>query len=57
VPALAANTMRTLLSLYVMTDRGPGLEFDSDDRSVPVHQQQILTAIGDLLQLVFPHQV
>ncbi len=57
VPAAAANAMRTLRSLYVMTDRGVRLEFDGDDESIPTHRDEILTAIGELLHLAFPHQV
>jgi uncharacterized protein DUF2785 len=57
VPAPAANAMRTLRSLYVMTDRGVRLEFDGDEESIPPHRSEILLAIGELLHLAFPHQV
>jgi Protein of unknown function (DUF2785) len=57
VPAPASNAMRTLRSLYVMTDRGVQLEFDGDEESIPPHRSEILLAIGELLHLAFPHQV
>lgn len=57
VPAPAANTMRTLRSLYVMADRGFRPDPESKDKLVPPHRAEILAALGDVLHLAFPHQV
>ena len=57
VPAPAANTMRTLRSLYVMTDRGFRPDPESQDKLVPPHRAEILAALGEVLHLAFPHQL
>jgi hypothetical protein len=57
VPAPAANTMRTLRSLYLMTDRGFRPDPDQPQRLVPAHRTEILDAIADLLHTAFPHQL
>jgi hypothetical protein len=57
VPAPVANTMRTLRSLYLMTDRGFRPDPDQDGRCIPPHRAEILAALGDVLHLAFPHQL
>lgn len=57
VPAPAANTMRTLRSLYLMVDRGFRPDPEQDDQLVPPHRAEILTALGGVLHLAFPHQL
>lgn len=57
VPAPAANTMRTLRSLYLMTDRGFRRDPGAPDRLVPPHRSKILDAIADLLRIAFPPQI
>lgn len=57
VPAPAANTMRALRSLYLMTDRGFRPDPDQPDRLVPPHRAEILDAIAGLLHIAFPPQL
>jgi len=57
VPIPAANTMRTLRSLYLMVDRGFRPDPDQPDKLVPAHRTEILDAIADLLHIAFPHQL
>jgi hypothetical protein len=57
VPPSAANTMRTLRSLYLMADRGFRLDPDDSDTCLPPHRAEILAALGSVLHLVFAHQL
>lgn len=57
VPAPAANTMRTLRSLYLMTDRGFRPDPGQPGKHVPPHRTEILDAIAGLLHIAFPHQL
>ena len=57
VPAPAANTMRTLRSLYLMADRGFRPDPGQNRKCIPPHRAEILAALGDLLHLAFPHQL
>lgn len=57
VPAPAANTMRTLRSLYLMTDRGFRPDPEHNDTCLPPHRAEILAAVGSVLHLAFPHQL
>jgi len=57
VPAAAANTMRTLRSLYLMADRGFRPDPGEDDRYLPPHRAEILAALSHVLNLAFPHQL
>ncbi|HET9898803.1 MAG TPA: DUF2785 domain-containing protein [Streptosporangiaceae bacterium] len=57
VPAPAANTMRTLRSLYVMADRGFRQNPRSADSFRLPHRAEVLEAVGDLLRMAFPHQL
>jgi hypothetical protein len=57
VPAPAANTMRTLRSLYLMTERGFRPDPDQDGRCIPPHRAAILSALGEVLHLAFAHQL
>lgn len=57
VPAPAANTMRTLRSLYLMIDRGFRPDPDQPDRLVAPHRAEILDAVSELLHIAFPHQL
>ena len=57
VPAPAANTVRTLRSLYLMADRGFRPDPDQSDKHLPPHRAEILAALGEVLQLAFPHQL
>lgn len=57
VPAAAANTMRTLRSLYLMADRGFRPDPGEDSTYLPPHRTEILAALGHVLNLAFPHQL
>lgn len=57
VPATAANTMRTLRSLYLMADRGFRPDPGEDSTYLPPHRAEILAALGHVLNLAFPHQL
>jgi len=57
VSAPAANTMRTLRSLYLMADRGFRPDPDQSEKHIPPHRAEILAALGDVLHLAFPHQL
>ncbi len=57
VPASAANTMRTLRSLYLMADRGFRPDPGEDGTYTPPHRAEILAALSDVLKLAFPHQL
>ncbi len=57
VPAPAANTMRTLRSLYIMADRGFRQDPGSDDSFRLPHRAEILEAIGGVLRMAFPPQL
>jgi hypothetical protein len=57
VPAPVANTMRTLRSLYLMTERGFRPDPDQDARAVPPHRAEILSALGAVLHLAFAPQL
>jgi hypothetical protein len=57
VPAPAANTTRTLRSLYLMADRGFRPDPDQNDKHLPPHRAEILAALSDVLRLAFPHQL
>ncbi len=57
VPAPAANTMRTLRSLYVLADRGFRQDPGSDDSFRLPHRAEILEAIGGVLRMAFPPQL
>jgi hypothetical protein len=56
-PAPAANTARTLRSLYLMADRGFRPDPDQSGKLIPPHRAEILAALGDVLHLAFPHQL
>lgn len=57
VPAPAANTMRTLRSLYLMVDRGFRSDPEQNDQLIPPHRSEILAALGGVLHQAFPHQL
>jgi hypothetical protein len=57
VPAPAANTIRTLRSLYLMTDRGFQPDPAEPSKRLPPHRAEILVALGDVLHTAFPHQL
>jgi hypothetical protein len=57
VPAAAANTMRTLRSLYLMADRGFRPDPDQSGKLIPPHRAEVLAALGDVLHLAFPPQL
>ena len=56
VPAPAANTMRTLRSLYLMADRGFRPDPGSPGPVRPPHRAEIMAAVGEVLHLAFPPQ-
>lgn len=57
VPAPAANTIRTMRSLYLMTDRGFQPDPAEAGRLLPPYRAEILVALGDVLHAAFPHQI
>jgi hypothetical protein len=57
VPAPAANTTRTLRSLYLMADRGFRPDPDQSDKHVPPHRAEILAVLSEVLHQAFPHQL